>query len=351
MESYQIIQNKSNTDWKVAIVGDVNSGKTALTQCFVENEFPHTYIPTVGADIQRKKVEISNEELVFQLWDCDGSASSRKNNQLYYRHANLYILCTNLADANKFKAVNDWFTEIKHNNNKAKIILVGTKKDLIQEQEEINQLEQSLRQKANDLDPEHAFITDVLITSAKENQGVVEVLTKVSERTMEIKKDFSKRDSAKVETPSKEVKNESNYELKNGKLSFWQRYKSGLIMGGVAIGIVALITIGVTALLGIYCGLLIGIPAAIAVIGESLKPNDEPYPVNKRIVDSHPTETGSSSFSKNSTSSNGSKSNQQISQSANFKGPITVSFQRVSKGVSVKSDADTNTQQEKTYSV
>ena len=105
-------------------------GKTCLLITYTTNRFPEKYIPTVF-DEYSAEVTVSNKAYILNLWDTAGQEEYDRLRTMSYPQTNTFLLCFSVVDPNSFQNVREkWFPELKHHCPTAKIILVGTKKDL-----------------------------------------------------------------------------------------------------------------------------------------------------------------------------------------------------------------------------
>eukprot|EP00054_Salpingoeca_dolichothecata_P011490 m.63774 g.63774 ORF g.63774 m.63774 type:complete len:213 (+) comp19489_c0_seq5:64-702(+) len=118
---------------KVVVVGEANIGKTCLCGCFVSNEFPEAYIPTVW-DNYSKDMEHEGQKYRLTIWDTAGQAEFSRMTQLTYPETDVFILCFSLGNSKSLEAVKTvWAKEIANANPRVPVVLCGTKADIRQE--------------------------------------------------------------------------------------------------------------------------------------------------------------------------------------------------------------------------
>jgi len=97
--------------FKILLIGDSKSGKTAIAQRFGHNEFEQEYIPTIGVDFKTKNFEIQNQnstsfggkQLVrLQLWDSSGDDRFKTVTGCYYRGAHGIVIAIDLTSSGTF---------------------------------------------------------------------------------------------------------------------------------------------------------------------------------------------------------------------------------------------------------
>ena len=117
---------------KLVILGDVGVGKTCLLITYTTNNFLDKYSPTIFEEYLAD-VYVSNKPLTLNFWDFGGEIENLgiKLKNLSWTKKNIVLLCFSIVDPNSFQNVREkWFPQLKHHCPTAKVILVGTKKDL-----------------------------------------------------------------------------------------------------------------------------------------------------------------------------------------------------------------------------
>eukprot|EP01101_Sappina_pedata_P012359 TRINITY_DN846_c2_g1_i1.p1 TRINITY_DN846_c2_g1~~TRINITY_DN846_c2_g1_i1.p1 ORF type:complete len:210 (+),score=60.58 TRINITY_DN846_c2_g1_i1:31-660(+) len=118
------------TEVKCVIVGDGAVGKTCLLISYIENKFPSEYVPTVF-DNYEKEIEFEGNEVKLSLWDTAGQEAYTKIRILSYPKTDIFLLCFSVVNpASYINSKDVWHQEIIKNCPQARILLVGTKTDL-----------------------------------------------------------------------------------------------------------------------------------------------------------------------------------------------------------------------------
>mmetsp|Transcript_15413 Transcript_15413/g.18533 ORF Transcript_15413/g.18533 Transcript_15413/m.18533 type:complete len:194 (-) Transcript_15413:61-642(-) len=124
---------------KVAVVGDVAVGKTALATQFCDSvsKFPKNYIMTRGLSLNVKKVNIPDTNTVVELFlfDTGGHEAYNSLHNLYWSGSSMIMLVFDMANQKSFEDCADWFKKYKEivDPIPVKGVLVGTKADLKEE--------------------------------------------------------------------------------------------------------------------------------------------------------------------------------------------------------------------------
>ena len=128
----EIIMEKDYS-YKILILGDICSGKTAFLKKICEGTFSRT-LPTLGID--RKTLDMylnDGKKVSLKLFDTNGEERARILTRTYIKGSDGIILMYDITDRRSFVQVRAWIDLIKEeieNYNQIPIILLGNKKDL-----------------------------------------------------------------------------------------------------------------------------------------------------------------------------------------------------------------------------
>ena len=116
---------------KVVIVGDGAIGKTCMVWCYIRDDFPEKYVPTVF-DAHRGNMQFNDREVSMHIWDTAGQDDLAKLRPLAYPHTNCFLVCFSLVDKKSLRNAFDfWRNElITMGPRNVPKILVGLKSDL-----------------------------------------------------------------------------------------------------------------------------------------------------------------------------------------------------------------------------
>jgi GTPase SAR1 family protein len=154
-QKFQQSQENITVDVKVVMVGDEAVGKTSLLSSFVEEQFPHAYVPSVFPSCS-KKAQVDGRLINLVPWDTATFEEHAPLRPLCYPETDVFLLvynCANPASLDNIKR--KWMpgtharflyflfciphflfwlllhlTEVKHYCPSASLILVGQKCDL-----------------------------------------------------------------------------------------------------------------------------------------------------------------------------------------------------------------------------
>mmetsp|Transcript_15573 Transcript_15573/g.39774 ORF Transcript_15573/g.39774 Transcript_15573/m.39774 type:complete len:144 (-) Transcript_15573:42-473(-) len=131
---------------KCVVVGDGAVGKTCMLICYTEGKFPKEYVPTVF-DNYEATIFVEGKEVKFSLWDTAGQEGYARIRTLSYPKTDIFLLCFSVANYPSYVNCKDrWYGEIRHHCPNVPIILVGTKIDLRNDQETLEELQKAGKQ-------------------------------------------------------------------------------------------------------------------------------------------------------------------------------------------------------------
>ena len=121
--------------FKVIIVGNANSGKSALLNRITGRIFDNSYCMTIGVDFSSKKIELDRDgkkiNIKLQIWDTAGQESFRSITRSYYREAAGVIIVYDLTNLQSYESLTQWIDEVEYYCSKnTSVIVSGNKMDL-----------------------------------------------------------------------------------------------------------------------------------------------------------------------------------------------------------------------------
>ncbi|UJR23928.1 hypothetical protein I4U23_026900 [Adineta vaga] len=157
--------------FKVLVIGELATGKTALVKRYVHNFFSEHYRATIGVDFALKIVKYDDDTVIrLQLWDIAGQERFGNMTRVYYKEAVGCFIVFDVTRGSTFEAVTKWKADLDNkvqlpDGNPVPCVLLANKCDLV---------EQGLVNSAQDMDEfcrEKGF-AKWFETSAKENINI-----------------------------------------------------------------------------------------------------------------------------------------------------------------------------------
>ena len=124
---------EANKKYKVVLVGETHTGKTAIIQRIVNDRFEDNYESTMVASTLSTQVDLEGGRTVkFEIWDTAGQEKYRSINKIFYKDASIVIMVYDITQRNTYEEIkNYWYNQIVTMCNKNPIIaIVGNKSDL-----------------------------------------------------------------------------------------------------------------------------------------------------------------------------------------------------------------------------
>ena len=129
---------------KIVLLGNSGVGKTSLVMKWTSGTFHRSIKPTIGANHQRKAVQVNNEEIDLYIWDTAGQEQFQSLTPLYARSAACAVVVAAIDDRESFAALEEWLKLLTASCERVPpAILAVNKQDLadhaVYTQEEIEQ--------------------------------------------------------------------------------------------------------------------------------------------------------------------------------------------------------------------
>ena len=149
-------------------------GKTCIIGRLVSGTFKEGNPATIGAAFQTHVMSTDRGTVSMQLWDTAGQEKYRALAPMYYRSADVAVLCYDVTNIASFEAMEQWSNELA---DKAppnlQLIMVGNKIDLVNERVVSKELALSCAKKHGAV-----FYTEV---SAKTGEGITDLFMRAAQ--------------------------------------------------------------------------------------------------------------------------------------------------------------------------
>jgi len=162
---------------KICLLGEANVGKTSLVYRFIEDKFRENYKSTLGVNLLKKDMNITDYGNVSaQIWDLGGQESFKSLRKLYLEGANGACLVYDMTNQKSFEKLGEWIQSFRDARGDAPMVLIGNKSDL-ESQIKVNENDSLKFAKENNL--------SLIITSAKTGQNVEEAFEELTKRVLD----------------------------------------------------------------------------------------------------------------------------------------------------------------------
>ena len=125
------------------LIGDTNVGKTCFFTRFNKNQFPESFLSTIGMDKYIKFYKYKDELYKIIIWDTAGQDRFKSLPKKYYQNADGIFIFFDVSNKESFNDVSIWMNEINDNTkfeeseekkvengeNKILVYLIGNKID------------------------------------------------------------------------------------------------------------------------------------------------------------------------------------------------------------------------------
>ena len=142
-----------DAEYKMVLVGDTDIGKTTLFKKITKNIFNEIHVSTIGVDQKSFEFEITTKEneqevkkkIKIILYDTAGQERYASITKNYFKRASGILLLYSIINKKSFNNLTKWVSEIRdklgnNDDNKYLIFLIGTKYDLVKEDDSKRQI-------------------------------------------------------------------------------------------------------------------------------------------------------------------------------------------------------------------
>ena len=122
--------------FKLVLVGDVKTGKSAFIQRLVTETPSQIYHPTIGVDFRTTVISHCFRNIKLQIWDTSGQERFRDITKSYFRGADAVIFIFDLTDRESFNNIDMWCEIFKETRGtEFNALILGNKNDLVNERQ------------------------------------------------------------------------------------------------------------------------------------------------------------------------------------------------------------------------
>ncbi len=146
-----VFQGRTESIYKVIVIGDPAVGKTSLLTKFATNKFEEKYLPTVGVNILKEIINLEEQNVVnLMFWDVAGQPQFYMLHRPYFNGADAMLLVFDITRSSTFSNINNWYsTAVKYGLSGIPRLLIGNKIDLKDDRKIIMPMAEHLSEKLN----------------------------------------------------------------------------------------------------------------------------------------------------------------------------------------------------------
>jgi len=205
--------------FKVLVIGELGTGKTAIIKRYVHQFFSQHYRATIGVDFALKVLNWDSDTIIrLQLWDIAGQERFGNMTRVYYKEAVGAFVVFDVTRATTFEAVQKWKNDLDSkvqlsDGSPIPCVLLGNKCDQVKEGLVNN------KQQMDEFCKEKGFYA-WFETSAKENVNIDDAARCLVTKILQNDRALHRNDEDSVYSKDRiVVGNNQNNEGKDGKSS------------------------------------------------------------------------------------------------------------------------------------
>jgi small GTP-binding protein len=160
---------------KICTIGAYAVGKTSLLSRFVKSIFNEKYLTTIGVKIDKKIIQVAEQEVMLMLWDLAGEDEFSQVRTSYLRGASGYLLVVDRTRPNTLEIAFNLKNRIESELGEIPVVLVCNKSDLTDE----------LKIDSNEIEKLAQDGWHVFETSAKTGIGVEQAFLALTKKILE----------------------------------------------------------------------------------------------------------------------------------------------------------------------
>ena len=131
--------NQDEIDIKIILLGNSGVGKTCIINRYVNNTYDPETDSTLGSNTSCKLIKKNNKSYMLNFWDTTGQEKYHSITNLFIKGSNIVILVYSVDSLSSFQGLDYWYKSIqeKLEGNNYILSIVGSKSDLIKDEEEV----------------------------------------------------------------------------------------------------------------------------------------------------------------------------------------------------------------------
>ncbi len=119
-----------NKCFKIILIGDAATGKTALVQQYLTGQFSQNVRITIGVNFYTKHLEVAEGSFILQIWDLGGCERFRCILSPYFLGTDAALFLYDITNPTSLYNMEKWIQELRAVSSNAVLLVIGAKKDL-----------------------------------------------------------------------------------------------------------------------------------------------------------------------------------------------------------------------------
>ena len=117
--------------FKIAVCGDPQVGKTSLILRYTNKVFNRNYLPTLGVSVSSKLLQVDDALVQLVIWDIAGQTIFKTMRKTFYKGARGLFFVYDLTNIESFNHLESWYKDVKKNIPEfPRGFIIGNKNDL-----------------------------------------------------------------------------------------------------------------------------------------------------------------------------------------------------------------------------
>ncbi len=116
--------------FKIAIIGDASTGKTAFVERYLNGRFIENSRATLGVNFCSKTIEREKNLITLQIWDFGGNERFHFLVSSYCKDIDAILFVYDVTNTTSLYKLEKWVKEFRDGKIKPLILVIGTKSDL-----------------------------------------------------------------------------------------------------------------------------------------------------------------------------------------------------------------------------
>lgn len=210
LEIGHLSENNNYYKFKITLLGDVGVGKTSILNRYINSSFNEDYKSTINVEFKVKTILLEDMKIDLKIWDTVGQEKFHSITKNYYRDSNGVFIIFDLTKKKTFLKLKKYINDVQEYSNDAQILILGNKKDLINEREIKFDDIQNFSNNNN--------LIEFREISAKSGEGINEAFNFLIKEMINYKNNHFRENSISFNSNNNNIYNKINLSFKSNKI-------------------------------------------------------------------------------------------------------------------------------------